>query len=310
MVRWTLYGVALVFVLSGCLGKDPAAGQQGSGTPTGDDSTPPPDPTGDGTTGGGAGSGNNGTGPGGGNSAPPEDYGPWPDIASATIRPGVQVAAGGSQCTSNFVFRTPDNATLYLGLAAHCVDTIKIGDPVTIGGQHGTLAYSSWKAQNLTDCDGGASAGCVNDFSLIELKPGDRNKIHPAMLHFGGPVALRDAAELRLGDKLLSYGNSDTRSPLGLPPVDPTNWHEGVVVSPPSGAEFKAVMPGKIPGDSGSGVMSKDGKAVGVFVNICISPCPGLNGIVSLKAAIDLAYAKGGLQVEVATWELLDEGVL
>src|SRR5688572_554190 len=97
----------------------------------------------------------------GGNETPPPpqtEQKPWPNLASATIRPGVQVSSSAGQCTSNFLFRSPDNATLYLGTASHCVDGLKVGDNVQIDGasKPGKVAYSAWIALGLK-CTSGAT---------------------------------------------------------------------------------------------------------------------------------------------------------
>ena len=45
-----------------------------------------------------------------------------------------------------------------------------------------------------------------------------------------------------------------------------------------------------IPGDSGSGFMSADGKALGVLSTVAIAPLAGSNGVGDLNK--ELAYAK------------------
>jgi len=226
----------------------------------------------------------------------------------ATIRPGVQITMAGAQCTTNFVFRSPDNSTLYVGLAAHCVKGMKLGDPLSISGAHLLkLAYSSWLTLGLTNCDGESDPpGCDEDFALARIDAADRDKVHPAMLHYGGPISLADSSGFALQQKLLFYGNSDLH--MGF---ENANWHDGVVSSVQSGPQFRMVsLPPGVPGDSGSGVLTKDGHAAGIFVNICIAPCPGQQGVVGLKAALETASKKAKLDVELATWAQLDDGLL
>lgn len=280
----------------GSAASDPAT----SSAPSGTNETSSPSPgTGPSTspTGGGGGGGG---GSGGGTEPDPEpetDPG-WPSVNQATIRPGVQVVAAGAQCTSNFLFRSPNNTTLYLGLAAHCVDDIDVGDSVTIQGSSngGQLAYSSWKACPSCSED--------LDFALIALDPDDRAKVHPALRHFGGPTALKDSSDLGLGDKVMVYGNS------GLwPNVEPIRWHEGVVTifGTTETFEIATAAPG-IPGDSGSPVITKDGQAAGILATLCLYPCTGQNGVVRLDYALEKAGDE--IDVELVTWELIDPGLL
>lgn len=241
--------------------------------------------------------------------AEPVDSGPWPAAEAAAIRPGVQVTSEGGQCTSNFLFRSPDNQTLYLGTAAHCVNAIDLGDPVEIQGatQKGKLAYSSWKALKL-NCPESSSLCDPRDFALIEIDTKDRDRVHPAMLHFGGPVSLADSSQLEVGDAVLSYGHSSLR-----PDVDETNWHEGVVTSKEEADDtlfgIVTVAPG-IFGDSGSGILTKDGKALGILSTLNLAPLPGENGVAGLHRALELAREKGDMEVQLVTWQLLDPGLL
>lgn len=238
---------------------------------------------------------------------------PWPALASATIRPGVATTSPAGQCTSNFLYRSPNNATLYLGSAAHCFDGRKVGDTVTIEGasKPGRLAYSSWITRGLTNClgEGGLSAGgeCDHDFALVSIDAADRPKVHPAVLHFGGPTALTDSTKLAVGARILVPGNSGT-----WPPVDEVRWHEGVVAASHSSTdpqfEIVTVAPG-IPGDSGSAVMTRAGEAAGILATLCFAPCTGQNGVVGLKGQLEFAKTKG-TDVLLVTWSTLDDGII
>lgn len=231
----------------------------------------------------------------------------WPAIDAATVRPGVQIVSPTGQCTSNFVYTSPDNATLYLGLAAHCVDGMAIGDPVEIadGAATGTLAYSSWMTMEEIG-EESKEAREFNDFALVAVDDDSRNLVHPAVRHFGGPVALAASSAVATGDKVLTYGNSGIRQG-----VDPSGWHEGYVLehANPWTTEVYTVTPG-VPGDSGSGVLDADGRALGVLVTIAILPTTGSNGVTSLDLALAYALEHAGIDARLATWELLDGGVL
>lgn len=259
----------------------------------------------------------NGTGPQPAptSTAPPAS---WPDLASAPVRPGVQVRADGGQCTANFVFTSPDNTDIYLGLAAHCLYGLEVGSPVDIadGAAKGTVAYSSWfltghNAPNSPDGDictnATDDAECAyNDFALILIDHADKDKVHPAMLHFGGPVALGNSSEIRSLDKVLTYGNSGLRAG-----VEPASWHEGAVLmtEAPWTTTVYTVTPG-VPGDSGSGVLSRDGAAMGVLVTVAVAPFPASNGVSHLDTLLAWAKDRAGIDVRLATWDLLDPGLL
>lgn len=328
-MRWSPFVALLVVAaLSGCATVQPGEAQapddpddrgdsatrspaRGSGTAT---RGPAPLP------GGGAG---NGTGPGGNGTA---DNGTvertWAALGSATIRPGVQVHAGGSQCTSNFVFTSPDNRTVYLGFAAHCVtendpnsaddgcdpasSPWAVGAKLEVeGADHpATLAYTSWGTMQ----DEGESGGdeCLyNDFALAELDPRDAAKVNPAMLFFGGPTALADPGDVGTLDKVMTYGDSGLRA--GLSALSP---HEGYVVFTPGEDGWTTevyTLPQGIPGDSGSGVLLADGAALGVLVTI--SYAGGSNGVTTLANAMEYAAA-AGVPVRLATADLIDGGNL
>lgn len=241
---------------------------------------------------------------------------PWPDAEEASIRPGAQISAGG-QCTSNFLFRTPDNATLMLGVAAHCVaDAPSVGangcadevDPMAPGAgvdiegasQPGELVYSSWYTMhqaNVTE-----DAICRNnDFALVAIDPADRTDVHPAVRSFGGPTELAAGDAVAVGDSVQWYGNTGA-----TPSGEATSRHEGTVVSS-SPWRFQAYSsaPG-LPGDSGSGVMLEDGSAAGLLVTLNTF-YPGANSMTKLDPALSFAEDHG-VDVELVTWRLLDSG--
>ncbi|PSG96768.1 hypothetical protein BRD56_08270 [Thermoplasmatales archaeon SW_10_69_26] len=235
----------------------------------------------------------------------------WPDPDEASIRPGVQVTGTG-QCTSNFLYRTPDNATLMLGVAAHCVadapqlgsngcsdqvDPLEPGAQVDIEGasQPGVLVYSSWfamQAANVTD----TTICNENDFALVAIDPADRSKVHPAVRGVGGPTGL--ASDVAIGDEVRWYGSTSAS-----PRTTATSQHRGTVVSSTNWTfEAYSASPG-IPGDSGSGVMLGDGGAAGVLVTV-ESVYPAANGVTKLPPALAFA-ADHGVSVELVTWDQL-----
>lgn len=246
----------------------------------------------------------------------------WATLGDATIRPGVQVVADGSQCTSNFLFTSPDNRTAYIGFAAHCVthndpnsaddgcdpasDPMDLGTPIEVeGADHpAVLRYTSWGSMQAR---GGASADACdfNDFAFAELDPRDAAKANPAMLFFGGPTELAAPGDVAMLDKVMTYGDSGLR--LGLSALSP---HEGYVIGSPGDDGWTTqvyTLPQGIPGDSGSGVLLADGAALGVLVTIAYAG--GSNGVTTLANAMVYA-AESGVPLRLATADLLDSGTL
>ena len=243
---------------------------------------------------------------------------PWPELAAATIRPGVVITTTAGACTTNFVFV---NATsVHVGFAAHCLvlgesdepcrfpALQELGTQVTVDGARApaTVSYSSFSAmRDAGETD--ANACGSNDFALAALDPSDWGVTHPAMLHFGGPTRVADRTTVAIGDKAMGYG----RTPL-LPDEQALRAHEGYVATDAemvAGGWIRWVyfVPAGIPGDSGSGAILADGAALGPLVHTAST---GANGIVHLDRALEYLRAHGGPDVELATWELLESGVL
>lgn len=307
--------LAASILVAGCVGSEepaalvPGGADSGAGPGTGSGASPP----------GSAPSSPSGNGSSGGNPSRTQDPKPnqdgsapaaarmWPALEDAVIRPGVQVLSETGQCTSNFVFTSPDNESLYLGLAAHCVDGLPLGSPMDVAGgaATGTLYYSSWATMDEVD-EKDADAREYNDFALVLLPSDARDLVHPAMRHFGGPTALASSSDVLTGDKVVTYGNSGLRFE-----TEPLSWHEGYVLA--RGNDWTTTVytatPG-IPGDSGSGVLLGDGRALGVLVTITIAPTAGSNGVTHLDTALAYAKQHAGIDARLATWELLDGGLL
>lgn len=235
----------------------------------------------------------------------------WPELRDARIRPGVQVFSDSGQCTGNFLFRTPDNKTLYMGIAAHCFmdedgKSLPMGSTAAIGDVSfaGRLAWSLW-----TD-----GPDPIRDFALIELSNAAqvRDVVHPAVLHYGGPTTMADGGQVTTGEHVISYGHSGNRAG-----GDPRNPREGFVLRHAEGEyEVWTDEPG-IPGDSGSGLMTADGKALGVLSRKMVlgaveetlgqDKTPTVNFYVELDSLLDAARTAPGLEgLELVTWGTLE----
>ena len=183
--------------------------------------------------------------------------------------------------------------------AAHCAGTggqtetdgctsgsLPLGTPVEVTGasKPGTLAYSSWLAMQASG-EANPDACAFNDFALIRIDPTDVARVNPSVPGFGGPTGVGTVGGL--GSTAYSYGNSSLRG--GVTQLSPK---QGVVVqSQGNGWSHNVVTltPG-IPGDSGSGFLSKAGQATGVLSTLQLAPLAGSNGVGDL--AKELAYMR------------------
>jgi len=228
----------------------------------------------------------------------------WAPNGQATIHPGVVTnTQGGGECTANFVFY---NATdVFIGQAAHCAGTgaptetsgctsatKPLGTPVTIGGasKPGTLVYSSWITMaKLGEKD--ANTCAFNDFALVKVDPADRGKINPSVPFFGGPTGIFTGSTA-LGDRIFTYGNSPLRG--GVAALSPKT---GFSLGDDGGGwshTCYTVTPG-VPGDSGSAVLSGDGKAMGVLTSLAVAPLAASNGVGDMTRELDYLNAHGEL---------------
>lgn len=227
----------------------------------------------------------------------------WPSLEAAEIRPGVDV---GGVCTTNFVFASADNRTLYIGSAAHCFGDVPIGAEVSVAGIEGagTLAYCSWATIADEDtCPASTDdEGDDNDFALVAIDPEHRDTVHPAVLAFGGPTGLATSASQ--GDEVMSYGSSSLRDPA----PDDLDARRGYVVSHGQWTtNFYLAGPG-IPGDSGSDLMKADGTALGVLTEVVIAPTAGSNVATNIAPALEYVNQNTGMDLELVTWEMLEQG--
>lgn len=229
--------------------------------------------------------------------------------ADATIRPGSETRTVGSgQCTSNFLFTR--GADVLIGQAAHCSGTGQatstdgcasgtqpLGTKVDVEGakEQGEIVYSSWNAmQAAGETDPNTCA--YNDFALIRLAPSDAARANPSVPFYGGPVAL--GADTAAGDEVFSYGNSSLRAGLEL--LKPKF---GVSLGQAGGGwshDVFTVSPG-VPGDSGSGFLSRDGRALGTLSTLQFAPVAGSNGVSDLRRQVAYARSHGQAGLELAT---------
>ena len=172
------------------------------------------------------------------------------------VRPGAVVESDNGQCTFNFLFQGSDGRR-YIGTAGHCI----LGDD-PLGGDAGEQSWAPGAGPEARDGDGnriGEFAYAIlkdpKDFAVIRLDPGVA--ANAQMCHFGGPTGV----------------NTDQ----GADPVLLHHFGQGLGVGAvlPARSALAAGMPSPdhvyaagavVPGDSGSGIISADGRAVGVIV--------------------------------------------
>ena len=145
----------------------------------------------------------------------------------------------------------------YIGTAGHCI----LGES-PVGGDVGEQSWAPGTGPVARDGDGnriGEFAYAIlqdpKDFSLIRVDPGVATNAQ--MCHFGGPTGVNsdqaaDPVVLHHFGKGVGVGTVlPARSALAIGMPNPDHvYAQGAVV----------------PGDSGSGIISDDGRAVGVIV--------------------------------------------
>ncbi len=180
------------------------------------------------------------------------------------VRPGGRVVTKVGDCTLNFLFRAPDG-TRYIGTAGHCVDpgqevTFKDSDDTGNGRIEKVWARGGGPvAEDPSGQRFGEFAYMVvhdpKDFALIRLDPGV--EASPEMCHFGSPHGV-STTDTDTAVVLRYYGNA-----VGLEEVVPAR--SAVALGTPDPDHIYAAGLA-VPGDSGAGVMTADGLAIGVLV--------------------------------------------
>ncbi|MFO1533555.1 MAG: trypsin-like serine protease, partial [Thermoplasmatota archaeon] len=209
----------------------------------------------------------------------------------------------------------------YIGVAAHCfgedpTQAAPVGtqvDILSVQGvlvkRAGTIAYNGWQVDFVDK----------NDFGLVELRndAAVRGATNPTVLYYGGPTALASAAAVTPGTHVITYGHSVQRAP-----DDPENPREGYVLQHDGGRTTVVTNHPGIQGDSGSGLMTKDGEALGVLSMGTTNPSGGLvanrdfpsvNYYIDLDQAVQFAQGSGPTalkDLEIVTAPLLNGPVL
>jgi hypothetical protein len=174
------------------------------------------------------------------------------------VRPGAIVNSDTGQCSFNFLFAGSDGA-LYMGTAGHCI----LGES-PVGGDVGESSWGAGEGPEARDADDVRIGEFVyailvdpKDFALIRLDP----DVTPSaqMCHFGGPTGVN--SETTSGPVVLQhFGNG-----VAIGSVLPARSGVALGMPDPDHVFAQALA---LPGDSGSGIISNDGRAIGVVVTV------------------------------------------
>jgi hypothetical protein len=183
---------------------------------------------------------------------------PFGITACPGVRPGAIVESDTGQCTFNFLFAGGDGRT-YIGTAGHCI----LGES-PVGGDVGEEVWAPGDGPEARDGTGariGEFAYAIlqdpKDFALIRLDAGVAASAQ--MCHFGGPTGVN--SDLASGPVVIHHhGNG-----VGVGTVLPARTGVALGMPDPDHVFAQHVA---VPGDSGSGVISDDGRAVGVLVTV------------------------------------------
>jgi hypothetical protein len=175
------------------------------------------------------------------------------------VRPGAVVQTDVGLCTLNFLFEAPDKER-YIGTAGHCI----LGEGGPTGNNVGEKTWPRGGGPVAKDADGHRIGEFVyailqepKDFSLIRLDPGVQAS--PEMCQFGGPTGINN--DVGGGTKVLEYwGNG-----IGIGTALPARSAVADGFPDPNHVYAAGLA---LPGDSGSAVITDDGRALGVLVTV------------------------------------------
>ncbi|MGZ5405030.1 MAG: hypothetical protein ACXWDL_10310 [Nocardioides sp.] len=115
-------------------------------------------------------------------------------------------------------------------------------------------------------------------------------KVDPTVPFFGGPTGLGTTAAT--GSQVHSYGQSSLRPTTVLSPrtgLSLGSTHGGW------GLDVYTATPG-VPGDSGSGFLDEEGRAIGTLSTVALAPLAGSNGLGNLARELGFARRHSGIK--------------
>ena len=219
--------------------------------------------------------------------------------SSPGVQPGGVVRTDAGMCTLNFLFRG-GNGIRYIGTAGHCIlgqgeSPLPAGEESTPGDEKTWAPGSGPVAKDASGQRLGEFAYAVlddpKDFALIRLDPGVNAS--PQVAFFGGPTGINsdrsnDPVTLEYYGNGVAVGSAvPARSALAMGLPDPDHVNAAGLAAP---------------GDSGSAVISSDGRAVGVLVTVGIGLTPrdaGDVGITRLGPQLARAEQVLGIRLDL-----------
>jgi hypothetical protein len=217
------------------------------------------------------------------------------------VRPGGEIQSEIGLCTLNFLFITPEKER-FIGTAGHCVLG---GDNPVAGDNAGEKTWPKGQGPPAKDSDGkrfGEFAYAVlqdpKDFALIRLDPDV--DASPEMCNYGGPTGIND--DISTGAKVLHYWGNGVAIGTALPARSAVSYG-----FPNADHVYAAGI--ALPGDSGSGVITDDGRAVGVLVTTGVHGAGydengldfGTMGITRIVPQVNAAQKALGLKLTMVT---------
>lgn len=208
------------------------------------------------------------------------------------IQPGALL---GDPCTMNFVFQDPAGA-LYIGAAGHCVP--EVGERVIAPGlgSFGTTVF--WRDDSTNFTEPANATGPLMDFALVKVDADKQDLVEPALRFWGGPTGIE--AMYAPGTPTLHYGQG-----LFWQATEPSRPRYGVLQERYQAGPFTdwylashAIMGG----DSGSGLLTGNGKALGIIVTVAATfgNQPGVIGGPTVELILETLH-EAGFDVEMAT---------
>lgn len=200
-------------------------------------------------------------------------------VASACegLSPGDQLLAGDRSCTLAFIVANADG--LYFATAGHCIyvnETASSPD----AGEFGVGAFHHLVPDTGQPTDGAPG----DDFGLIRIHPEAYGSLNPKMCGWDGPTGIYD--EDPGGGNVRHWGHGAVFGDLG----PTTQRREGYNLLNDN-TRFSWLGMG-VTGDSGSGVLHEDGRAIGVLTHLIVAP-PDTNGGTHLYRGFALAAEAG-----------------
>lgn len=190
------------------------------------------------------------------------------------VRPGASIdtasAAGGGRCTLNFLFNGSDG-NRYAATAAHCVPgyyDLGVGTSPTLSGEQTWPGSAGPEVRERTGLPIGnfayaflgSAAQQPFDFALIRLNTYGTSVSDPQMCHFGGPTSLN--SDISTDTSIFRHYGQGAGVGMSLPA------RTAVSILGMPDAEHVFVQGVAISGDSGSPIISQDGRAVGVITTV------------------------------------------